>query len=237
MAVPTKEQLDHYQKHGYFIHRDLFKPDELHEVTDYIMEHVVESKRLPPVQPHIEDAFFREWCSQDYLLDFVEPIVGPDIALWTVHCFYKPPINGPRTPWHQDAVYWEMEPVVTCSIWLALEQVDEENGCMRVLPGTHLGSKELGHHGIDSVKENASLGLETNDDQFDECTAVSMILDTGDCSVHHSHLIHGAMPNTSGRSRNGLVMRFMPTSSVRTTGDLYLARGRDLSGGKNVYCG
>ena len=127
-----------------------------------------------------------------------------------------------------------MEPVVAASVWLALEPVDEGNGCMQVIPGTHLDEMRK-HHQIDSEKDKASLSLEIDTQDFDESKAVSIVLDTGDCSVHHSHLIHGAKANSSGRSRHGLVMRYMPTSSIRADGDLYLARGRDLSNGGNVY--
>ena len=223
-----------YQVEGFFFVRKFFAQEELHEIAKYIIENVIDSGRLPVVQPHKTDRFLRDWCSQKRLLDLVEPLLGPDLALWTVHCFYKPPITGPRTPWHQDARYWAMEPVVTASVWLALEPVDEGNGCMQVIPGTHLEEMRK-HHEIDTEKDNASLNLEIDTQNFDESKAVSIVLDTGDCSVHHSHLIHGAKANSSGRSRHGLVMRYMPTSSIRTNGDLYLARGRDLSNGANVY--
>jgi len=89
-----------YQVEGFFFVRKFFAQEELHEIAKYIIENVIESGRLPVVQPHKTDRFLRNWCSQKRLLDLVEPLLGPDLALWTVHCFYKPPITGPRTPWH-----------------------------------------------------------------------------------------------------------------------------------------
>ena len=230
----TPEMAAEYQADGFFLVRKLFSEGELHQVTDYIIENVINSRQLPVVQPHKTDRFLREWGSQERFLDLVQPLLGPDLALWTVHCFYKPSVTGPRTPWHQDARYWAMKPVVTASVWLALEPVDEENGCMNVIPGSHL-EEICQHHQVDDEKDKVSLSLEIDNQKFDESKAISIVLDTGDCSVHHSHLIHGAKANNSGRSRHGLVLRYMPTSSIRTDGDLYLARGRDLSNGVNVY--
>ena len=234
--VPTAAQLQQYQTEGYFIFGKLFEPEELGEVTDYILDRVVEKKVVPDLQPHVTDGFLRAWCSQPRLLDLVEPLLGPDLALWTVHCFYKPAKIGSRTPWHQDAQYWQMQPVVTASIWLALEPVDQGNGCMQVMPGTHT-ENNYSHHEIDKENENAALHLEVDENLIDESKAVPVELNTGECSVHHSHLLHGAVANKSNRSRNGLVMRFMPTSSVRKAGDVYLARGQDRSLGQTVYCG
>lgn len=230
--APSPKQLEQYEREGYFMYRGLFAEAELAEVRRYILDHVVEQQRLPEIQPHVTDRFLRDWCRQDRLLDLVEPLLGPDIALWTVHCFHKPARVGKRTPWHQDAPYWEMAPVVTASIWLALEPVDRENGCMMVMPGTH--GRQASHHAIDVEKEHAALGLEV-DEMVDESKAVAIELAPGDCSVHHSHLVHGAAANVSGRTRNGLVMRYMPTTSIRRAGDMALARGVDRSGGQSVY--
>ncbi len=232
----TDEQLRAYEEEGYFVVRPLFEPEELREVTAYILDRVVEKKELPEIQPHVKDAYLRDWCRNERLLDLVEPILGPDIALWTVHCFYKPARVGVRTPWHQDAPYWEMSPIVTASVWLALEPVDRGNGCMEVIPRTH-NIGVVPHEKLDLEKDPAALGLEVVKGGVDFSQRVPIELATGECSVHHSHLVHGAMANVSGRSRNGLVMRFMPTSCVRRAGDMVLARGVDRSGGKSVYVG
>jgi ectoine hydroxylase-related dioxygenase (phytanoyl-CoA dioxygenase family) len=227
------QRLAAYEHEGYFIVRSLFSPAELEEVTAYILDRVVTRRELPEIQPHKKDKFLRTWCMNERLLDLVEPILGPDIALWTVHCFYKPAKVGVRTPWHQDAPYWEMSPVITASVWLALEKVDRENGCMEVIPKTH-GLGVIPHEQLDLDKDPAALGLEIRQG-VDFTRRVPVELETGDCSVHHSHLVHGAMANTSGRSRNGLVMRFMPTHCIRRAGDMVLARGVDRSNGQSVY--
>jgi ectoine hydroxylase-related dioxygenase (phytanoyl-CoA dioxygenase family) len=241
MAIPNYKlstaQIERYNTDGYLIYGSLFEPDELSEVRDYICEKIVEKKVLPALHPHIEDKFLRQWCSQKRLLDLVEPLVGPNIVLWTVHCFHKEPKTGPRTPWHQDARYWIMEPIVTASIWLALEPVTVENGCMQVIPGTHTGQIYQHQRRLDVEHVRTGLNQEIIEGEIDLDRSVNIELRTGECSIHHSHIVHGANANESGLARNGLVLRYMPSSSKRKGDELYLARGVDLSDGYNVYMG
>ena len=232
----SKAQIEQYKTDGYFIYGKLFEPDELAEIREYVCEKIIEQKVLPALHPHIEDKFLRQWCSQKRLLDLVEPLIGPNISLWTTHCFYKEPKKGPRTPWHQDARYWEMAPVVTASIWLALEPVTVENGCMQLIPGTHTGHI-YDHRRLNVEDACHGLNQEIIEDEIDQGRSVNIELDPGECSIHHSHIVHGANANTSSRSRNGLVLRYMPTSSKKKGNELYLARGVDLSGGYNSYMG
>ena len=81
------------------------------------------------------------------------------------------------------------------------------------------------------------LNQEIIEGEIDLGRSVNIELRTGECSIHHSHIVHGANANESDRARNGLVLRYMPSSSKRKGDELYLARGVDLSDGYNVYMG
>ena len=72
-----------------------------------------------------------EYATQAPVLDLVEQLIGPDIILWGSQVFCKPPVVGREVPWHQDGQYWPIKPLATCSVWMALDDVDTENGCMR----------------------------------------------------------------------------------------------------------
>ncbi|MBM3278136.1 MAG: phytanoyl-CoA dioxygenase family protein, partial [Candidatus Handelsmanbacteria bacterium] len=73
----------------------------------------------------------------DEILDLVEPLIGPDIAIFACHLLQKPPQIGKRVPWHEDSAYWKgrLDPIVVASITIALEPSTRENGCLEVLPG------------------------------------------------------------------------------------------------------
>jgi ectoine hydroxylase-related dioxygenase (phytanoyl-CoA dioxygenase family) len=169
----------------------------------------------------------------DEALDLVEPITGPDIILWSSHFICKDPYTGRATPWHEDSALWEGRVdnyynIVT--VWLALDRSIRENGCMRVIPGTH-------HNGFYSYMQADSTTntFGTQIAQVDEANASYFALERGECSLHDSRIIHGAAANTSPYRRCGYTMRYLPASTrvipERNPGHLlWLARGRDRAG-------
>ena len=172
----------------------------------------------------------------DEVLDFVEGFIGPDIALWSSHFICKPPGDGKRVPWHEDSAYWKprLSEHEVLTVWLAIDDSTAENGCMRVVSGTHT-------HGFSDYQPVADpdkhvFGLEIVDEQVDQSKVVDLELKAGQCHIHHSKMIHGSNPNTSNKRRCGYTMRYMPTR-VKVISDeyparhaIYLARGRDLGG-------
>ena len=77
-----------------------------------------------------------EICTHPRILDAAEGLLGPDFYVWGTQFFSKDPGDGKTTPWHQDAFYWPLDPHRSVTVWLAFADTDEENGCMRVIPGT-----------------------------------------------------------------------------------------------------
>jgi non-haem Fe2+, alpha-ketoglutarate-dependent halogenase len=71
----------------------------------------------------------------------VQDLVGDTIVLRHSHFFTKLPGDGKRVSWHQDASYWPITPSKVVSVWLAVDDVDEENAAMQVIPRSHLQTK------------------------------------------------------------------------------------------------
>lgn len=189
------------------------------------------------------DLGFMNIARQPEILNMVEQLIGTDFALWNSSFFAKPARVGTKTPWHQDGEYWPIRPLATCSVWIAVDPSTPENGCLRVIPGSHR-RRELGKHDYNGA-EGLSLPLEIRQDEYDESTAQDIVLERGQISLHDVYLIHGSEPNRSGKPRRGMTLRYMPTTSVyrRDLADgrrggplamsertLYLMRGTDLSG-------
>ncbi len=189
------------------------------------------------------DTAFLNIARMPVILDMVEQLIGPNFALWNSSFFAKPARIGTKTPWHQDGEYWPIRPLATCSVWIAVDAATLENGCLRVVPGSHR-RREIGKHNFNDA-DGLSLPLEIRRDEFDASTAHDIILDAGQVSLHDIYLIHGSEPNRSGRSRRGMTLRYMPTTSryCRDLGDarrggplamsertLYLMRGEDCCG-------
>tara|TARA_Y100000588_G_scaffold390391_1_gene495683 strand:- start:2056 stop:2529 length:474 start_codon:yes stop_codon:yes gene_type:complete len=91
------------------------------------------------------DEGFVDYCRNEQILDMVEQVLGPDIALWNIGFFAKPAGDGKATPWHQDGEYWPIRPLATCSVWVAVDDATPENGCLRVIKGSHKDSHLFAH--------------------------------------------------------------------------------------------
>jgi ectoine hydroxylase-related dioxygenase (phytanoyl-CoA dioxygenase family) len=132
--------------------------------------------------------------------------------LWNCSFFAKPAKIGTKTPWHQDGEYWPIEPLATCTVWIAIDASTEENGCLQVIPGSHQ-SKRIAQH-TKSDAEGLALNLQLDASEFDESEAVKIELEPGQISLHDVYLFHGSKRNESDNSRRGMTLRFMPTTSA-----------------------
>ena len=174
----------------------------------------------------------------------VGQLIGNNFALWNSSFFAKPAHNGHATPWHQDGQYWPIRPLATCTVWLAIDDANEKNGCLKFIKGSHK-EKILKKHEINE-NENLTLHQELLKSEYDESKSVNLILNRGQISLHDVYLIHGSEANNSPDPRKGMTMRFMPTSSIFdhnlakekynnlnvstfSKRKIYLVRGKDIS--------
>ena len=192
------------------------------------------------------DVSFLDFARDDGVLDMVEQILGPNIALWNSSFFAKPAKVGSRTPWHQDGEYWPIRPLATCSVWIAVDDSNVNNGCLQVIPGSHRRRELQGHHV--NKADGLALPLELDEDAFNEADAVNIELEQGQISLHDVYLMHASDPNQSDYPRRGMTLRFMPTTSIYRRDiemkmggstlaqqrSLFLMRGADVSG-KNDF--
>ena len=190
------------------------------------------------------DTWFLTVARIPEVLDMVAQLLGNDFALWNSSFFAKPAKVGTKTPWHQDGEYWPIEPLATCTVWIAIDASTSENGCLRVIPSSHR-AKHLARHNVNSA-EGLALNLELDQSEFNEADAHDIVLEPGQVSLHDVYLYHGSEANRSDKPRRGMTLRYMPTSSVyrhdrtpRSQRDgrlalsqrtVYLMRGSDRSG-------
>jgi ectoine hydroxylase-related dioxygenase (phytanoyl-CoA dioxygenase family) len=163
--------------------------------------------------------------------------------------FCKPGGDGLETPFHQDGHYWPIRPLATCTAWIALDPSKKENGCLKVVPGSHLGKTLFNH--LREDRSDLVLTQRIKDPAFDESRAVDIELEPGQMSLHDIYMIHGATVNRSPMRRAGVAIRYMPGSSVFerdlikpnassgylvdfSTRPLWLLKGKDRTG-KNDF--
>lgn len=166
----------------------------------------------PGDSPVIGDQAWMDFAQQPDILDMVAQLIGPDIILWGTTVFGKPAQSGRETPWHQDGKYWPIRPLATCSVWIALDDSGPENGCLRVIPGSHKQQRLRRHH-QEPASRKLTLNLALDEDEFDESEARDVTLEAGQISMHDIYLLHGSNANHSARRRAGFVLRLMPATS------------------------
>lgn len=161
---------------------------------------------LQIIDMHTLDDIFRRLLYNESILDLVEGVLGTsDIRLYHDQALYKPALHGDVVPWHQDNGYWKLEPPQAASLWIAIDDATEENGCMWMIPGSHragdVGHQRAGQY-IAQLKADA-----------DESLAVSVPLPAGSGMFHHCRTLHSTKPNHSPYQRRAWVLHYMPADT------------------------
>jgi len=235
--MKARPEIEQYEREGYTVFRQVLDADLIAETSAHV-EWL--QRKYPHLRPeHLghtlmkDDPFWVRLVSDDRLLDIAELFVGGNIALFASHYISKPPSDGQPVLWHQDGSYWPLEPMDVVTLWLAVDESTPENGCMRVIPGTHRTALQPLQRRTD-VPNVLSSGMDPS--LVDESKAVDVVLAAGDVSVHHPALIHGSNANRSSKRRCGLTIRYIPTTT-RIKADYwpsaFLLRGKVVEGVNN----
>jgi hypothetical protein len=239
----TPQDVAFFRENGYYLNREpIFSPEKFAGLQDIFEKHLADkgdklSDELDT--PHFRDPRLLEYLLSDEVLDLVEPLVGPDIALWTSHFISKDPYVGRATPWHEDSAFWEgrlSDYTSIVTVWLALSPSNRENGCMRVIPGTHLNGGFSDNY-VPTDMSVQTFHAEISDVAEDK--AVYFELAPGESSLHDGRIVHGAAANTGSVRRTGYTMRYFPASvkvlpvEKNAGWKIWLARGEDRAG--NTY--
>ncbi len=154
------------------------------------------------------------------ILNYVEDLIGSNIICWASHFFNKLPNDNRSVPYHQDASYWLMSPARTATVWLAIDDTDEQNAPMEFLPGSHtvgpLPWKITNEK--NPVLNQEILGKENFGKPY------LNILKAGNFSLHADMIAHGSLPNNSNRRRCGLTIRYCNPKDTQPMHELYAER-------------
>lgn len=195
---PTQEQIAFFKENGYLNVGPALTPAEL-ETARVAYDRIFAATEKPASYRNLGqqegeavskgavlqiidmwrlDSIFEQLLYKEELLDIIEGLMGhSNIRLYHDQALFKPALHGDIVPWHQDNGYWHLDPAAAMSMWIALDDADEENGCMWVIPGSHrageVGHQRAGHY-IAQLKANA-----------EETLAVSVPLRAGSAMIHH----------------------------------------------------
>jgi len=226
----SDDQKRFYTENGYLTGLPpVFDPAELMAGFEKIKGMLVQDEEPSDIiHWHRCSRWLYDLCANPDILNCVEDLLGPDIILWGSEFIVKAPRSEKTVPWHQDAYYWPLSPHNSVTIWLAFGDVDEENGAMKVIPGTHRGG--IIKHRI--ANESSMLSFELESGTYSEADAVTLTIPAGGFTIHDDALIHGSPANLSDRWRIGFVIRYSSTDvkcdlSKNPDFVAYLVRGKD----------
>lgn len=178
----------------------------------YKYEDPENKKGLKMIQDlHVYDTFFKHLLFESKFSAMAEQILAEPVLGKTVEFFNKPAKIGKATPPHQDGYYFMLNPMSAVTFWLSLEEVNEENGWVSYVKGSHLA-------GIRAHSKSQTLGFSQHIQDFgtpsDLDNEVFMPTKPGDLLLHHALTIHRAAPNLSNnKSRKALGLIYFGASA------------------------
>ncbi len=169
------------------------------------------------------------------VLDAVSQILGPDLLVWECNIFLKEPNSASFVSWHQDLHYLGLEADDQVNAWVALTDVTQANGCMRMVSGSHrLG--DVNHQDTYAADNVLTRGQVVEAD-IDESAVANIELEAGQVSLHHGHVFHASGPNQTEARRIGVAIRYIRPSAKQTLVEndcAVLVRGKDRFGHFNL---
>lgn len=160
------------------------------------------------------------------LLDVIRQLMGSEPEMFQDMALLKPPMHGTEKPWHQDCAYFNLPPGATIvGVWIALHEARAENGCMHIIPGSHLEGPVV--HFTKRDWQMCDGGVAVARD-------VMVPLKPGGCLLFHGLMHHGTPMNRSPLRRHALQFHYKPAGTPQTSLEERLAVFG--SEGKNVTC-
>lgn len=161
------------------------------------------------------------------ILKVVRALCGSDeVSMFQDMALLKPPGGGREKPWHQDNAYFNYEPgTPIVGVWIALDDATVDNGCMHVLPGTHVEG---------AVPHFQRRDWQLCDTAIDQTRDTAVPLPAGGALFFHGLLHHGTPTNLTNTRRRAVQLHYLPTATTQVPDE----RRLNIFGheGKNVTC-
>ena len=208
----TAAQVTAFNRDGYLTGIQVFDEDQIADTRRYFDEILARTLAAGGDSYSISTAHLRYGRVYDLLthpriVSYVKDLLGENVIGWGSHFFCKMPHDGKRVSWHQDASYWPLTPSKAVTVWLAIDDANVENACMRFIPGSHW----FGHLTYTLTENDDSNVLNQTVAGVEQLNApVDDELKAGEFSIHSDLLVHGSEANASNRRRCGLTLRYCP---------------------------
>ncbi len=237
----SPEQISLYEKRGWVVVEEVFTQEEAEAIAqeafklsqaeleqfneDYQIDHSADGEVAPRKidHPFEKEIAFRNFALDTRLREVIAEFLGKEPLLVVDQIFMKPPKFGSAKPYHQDNAYFCCEPIDdVVTAWIALDDVDEENGCLRYIDGSH---KEglIPHVPVPGEKYN----LAPDEEKIDLSRESLGRVKKGGVCIHHGYTLHTSHRNESNRWRRGYATHWVSkdaTCDIHTLDKAYYKR-------------
>lgn len=211
----SPEQVARYHRDGFILVESVFSLDEVAAMKVEIRRILEQRRKEKPgtatngvyVGLTIASTLFRQVNADPRVVDVLEQIIGPNLEFWSDKVVFKSADVDFSSPWHQDWQYWKG--ANKWSVWIALDDATPENGCLKLLPGTH--RSVIAHNGKD--KDGIGFSNRLDENAVDESQAVVVPVRAGGAVFFHDLALHASLPNTSGRDRWAVISTYRDASA------------------------
>jgi ectoine hydroxylase-related dioxygenase (phytanoyl-CoA dioxygenase family) len=229
----SPEQREHYWTKGWLVVEGVVAPEVADRIaqraleigqsqltaesTRYQADRAADGSDMQPRKldsPFAVDQSLGRPLLKSPLRNLIRQLIGVQPLFFSDQIFFKPPRHGSAKHYHQDNAYFHMQPADhAITGWVALDDVDEENGCLRYIDGSHLGpildAKPVPGQEYDLMPDPADIDLSK------ESLAP---VRKGGVVFHHSQVLHGSAANTSDRWRRGYATHWVAADVTTPTG-------------------
>jgi len=228
-------QVEHFNECGFIAPITIFDTNEITAIRNYFDGLLAEVIAAGGDSYSISSAHLKygpvfDLLKEPRITNVVADLLGENVIGWGSHFFCKLPNDGKAVAWHQDASYWPLSPSKAVTVWLAIDDADRENACVKFISGSH----HVGHltyRPSDSADHNVLSQSIDSAEQYGE--VIWDELKAGQVSIHSDLLLHGSEANESSRRRCGLTLRYCSAdvrAAMKWNEKGVLVRGRDASG-------
>jgi phytanoyl-CoA hydroxylase len=234
--MTAAEQKAHYDEYGYITYPEMLDHAEVDILQAALAELLEEAAGVPDDvevtekfsftrsstgERHVRRIFdpvarhpaFLDLVQNPRILDAVENLIGPDIQLHHTKLNLKPPASGnARFEWHQDYPFFPHTNYDLVAVAVHIDESTEENGCLRVIPGSHkLGPLE--HR----FSADGAFSSQIRDQSVipDESRWVNATSPAGGVEMHHCNMLHSSTANRGTRPRSAVIIQYRAADNVQ----------------------
>lgn len=196
----TAEQVADYHRDGYVVARQLIDDETALRWKELLQARLAQEGNLAiPSGVRVwmadgMDEFTQAQVCSQRITAALQQLIGPSIEFLSVKAVFKNGQTNFASPWHHDWAYWQGSPKI--SIWIALDPADTDNGCLRMIPGSHTSVTEMG-----DVDDGKGFNARIGEEDVDAARVDTLPVARGDAVFFHDLTLHASCPNPSGRDR------------------------------------